>query len=58
MFYKDERLAIFIDGSNLYASSKALEFEIDYKLLKQEFMRRGKLPVSYTHLTLPTNREV
>ncbi|MFZ0099448.1 MAG: NYN domain-containing protein, partial [Ruegeria sp.] len=24
MFYKDERLALFIDGSNLYAAAKAL----------------------------------
>ncbi|MBI6629246.1 LabA-like NYN domain-containing protein [Pontibaca salina] len=43
MFYKDERLALFIDGANLYASAKALGFDIDYKLLRQEFMRRGKL---------------
>ncbi len=43
MFYKDERLALFIDGPNLYAAGKALGFDIDYKLLRQEFMRRGKL---------------
>ncbi|WP_439103715.1 LabA-like NYN domain-containing protein [Celeribacter marinus] len=43
MFYKDERLALFIDGSNLYAAAKALGFDIDYKLLRQEFMRRGKM---------------
>ena len=34
MFYKEERLALFIDGSNLYASAKALGFDIDYKLLR------------------------
>jgi hypothetical protein len=43
MFYRDERLALFIDGSNLYAATKALGFDIDYKLLRSEFMRRGKL---------------
>ncbi|MBT6525610.1 MAG: NYN domain-containing protein, partial [Marinovum sp.] len=43
MFYKDERLALFIDGSNLYAAAKSLGFDIDYKLLRQEFMRRGKM---------------
>jgi uncharacterized LabA/DUF88 family protein len=32
MFYRDERLALFIDGSNLYAATKALGFDIDYKL--------------------------
>ena len=29
-FYPNERLAIFIDGANLYATSKALGFDIDY----------------------------
>ena len=43
MFYKDDRLALFIDGVNLYSAARALEFGIDYKLLHQEFMRRGKL---------------
>ena len=43
MFYRDERLALFIDGANLYAAARALGFDIDYKLLRQEFMRRGRL---------------
>ncbi|MBZ8117743.1 NYN domain-containing protein [Roseovarius sp. LXJ103] len=43
MFYKDERLAIFIDGPNLFSTSKALGFDIDYKLLRNEFARRGRL---------------
>ncbi len=43
MFYRDERIALFIDGSNLYAAAKSLGFDIDYKLLRSEFMRRGKL---------------
>ena len=43
MFYRDERLALLIDGSNLYATAKALGFDIDYKRLRTEFMRRGKL---------------
>ena len=29
MFYKDERLALFIDGANLYAAAKSLGFDID-----------------------------
>ena len=43
MFYRDERLALFIDGANLYAEANALGFDIDYKLLRQEFMSRGKM---------------
>ena len=32
-FYPNERLALFIDGANLYATAKALGFDIDYKRL-------------------------
>ncbi len=52
MFYRDERLALFIDGSNLYAAAKALAFDIDYKLLRQEFMRRGKLLRAFYYTAL------
>ena len=34
MFYRDERLALFIDGANLYAAARALGFDLDYKLLR------------------------
>ena len=53
MFYRDERLALLIDGANLYSAAKALGFDIDYKLLRQEFMNRGKLlrAIYYTALT-------
>ena len=37
MNYSDERTALFIDGSNLHASAKALSLEIDYKKLRNEF---------------------
>ncbi len=57
MFYKDERLALFIDGANLYAAGKALGFDIDYKLLRQEFMRRGKMMRAYYYTALLENDE-
>ncbi len=57
MFYKDERLALFIDGSNLYAAAKALGFDIDYKLLRAEFMRRGKLLRAFYYTALLENDE-
>ncbi|MEN8710337.1 MAG: NYN domain-containing protein [Paracoccaceae bacterium] len=57
MFYKDERLALFIDGSNLYAAAKALGFDIDYRLLRQEFMRRGKLLRAFYYTALLENEE-
>jgi uncharacterized LabA/DUF88 family protein len=57
MFYRDERLALFIDGSNLYAASKALGFDIDYKLLRTEFMRRGKILRAFYYTALLENDE-
>jgi uncharacterized LabA/DUF88 family protein len=57
MFYKDERLALFIDGANLYATSKTLGFDIDYKLLRSEFMRRGKLVRAFYYTALLENDE-
>lgn len=55
MFYKDERLALFIDGANLYTAAKSLGFDIDYKLLRQEFMRRGKLLRAFYYTALLEN---
>lgn len=57
MFYRDDRLALFIDGSNLYAAAKALGFDIDYKLLRGEFMRRGKLVRAFYYTALLENEE-
>jgi uncharacterized LabA/DUF88 family protein len=37
------KIAIFIDGVNLFAAVKSLGFEIDYKRLLQEFRSRGAL---------------
>lgn len=57
MFYRDERLALFIDGANLYAAAKSLGFDIDYKLLRQEFMSRGKLLRAFYYTALLENDE-
>ncbi len=57
MFYRDERLALYIDGSNLYAAAKALGFDIDYKLLRSEFVRRGKLVRAFYYTALLEDQE-
>ena len=57
MFYRDERLALFIDGPNLYAATKALGFDIDYKLLRSEFMRRGKMVRASYYMSILENEE-
>ncbi|MBV8242386.1 MAG: NYN domain-containing protein, partial [Hyphomicrobiales bacterium] len=40
---KTEKIALFIDGANLYATAKSLGFDIDYKRLLREFQSRGYL---------------
>lgn len=57
VFYKDERLALFIDGANLYATAKALGIEVDFKLLRQEFSRRGKLVRAFYYTAIVENEE-
>ena len=41
--YPSERIALFIDGANLYATAKALGFDIDYKRLLLMFRGKGQL---------------
>ena len=51
-FHRDERVALFIDGANLYATAKALGFDIDYKRLLTYFRKRARLvrAIYYTAL--------
>src|SRR6476619_4586163 len=42
-FYPTERVGLFIDGANLYATSKALAFDIDYKRLLTLFRQKAQL---------------
>ena len=42
-FYKDEKLALFIDGTNLYSAARGLDLEVDFRKLIQEFRKRGRL---------------
>ena len=41
--YANERFALFIDGANLYATTKALGFDIDYKRLLSHFKSEGHM---------------
>ncbi|MDG1020630.1 MAG: NYN domain-containing protein [Emcibacteraceae bacterium] len=43
LFYPDEKLAIFIDGSNLFATAKSLNFDIDYSRLRRYFADKSRL---------------
>ena len=41
MFDPREKIALFIDGANLYATSRALGFAIDYRTLLSGVQTRG-----------------
>ena len=41
--FTTNKIALFIDGANFYATAKALSFDIDYKRLMNEFQSRGTL---------------
>ena len=52
-----DRIALFIDGANLYATAKALGFDIDYKRLLKEFDSRGKLIRAFYYTALVEDQE-
>lgn len=43
MFDHGEKIALLIDGANLYAAWKALGFEVDYRKLLDAFRKRAYL---------------
>src|ERR1700692_2804987 len=52
-----EKIAIFIDGANLYATAKSLGFDIDYKRLLKEFQSRGRLIRAFYYTALVEDQE-
>lgn len=53
----NERMALFIDGANLYATSKSLGFDIDYKRLLGAFRQRGNLIRALYYTALAEDQE-
>jgi uncharacterized LabA/DUF88 family protein len=49
--------ALFIDGHNLYATAKALGFDIDYKRLLSEFEKRGELVRAFFYTAIVEDDE-
>lgn len=54
---KNEKLALFIDGSNLYAASKSLGFDIDYKSLLAYFNEQGRVVRAFYYTALVEDQE-
>ncbi len=56
-FRTQERIALFIDGSNLYAAARALGFDIDYKRLLDVFSEKGRLIRAFYYTALIEDQE-
>lgn len=57
IFYPTERIALFIDGSNLYAAARALGFDIDYRRLLDLFSTKGRLIRAFYYTALVEDQE-
>lgn len=57
IFYKEERMAVFIDGANLYAAARGLGFDIDYRKLLELFANKGRLVRAFYYTALVENEE-
>src|ERR1700721_80852 len=51
------KIALFIDGANLYATAKTLGFDIDYKRLLREFQSRGTLVRAFYYTAIIEDQE-
>src|SRR5712672_3516076 len=57
IFYPEERLAIFIDGANLYSAARGLAFDIDYRRLLDLFSTKGRLILAFYYTALVEDQE-
>ena len=57
MFDQREKIALFIDGANLYAASKTLGFDIDYRRMLKYFKSQGYLLRAYYYTALVEDQE-
>jgi uncharacterized LabA/DUF88 family protein len=56
-FYPNDKIALFIDGANLYSAAKGLGFDIDYKKLLEEFRKRGILIRAYYYTAVVEDQD-
>jgi len=56
-FYAQERIALFIDGPNLYSAARSLGFDIDYKNLLNLFRDKGNLVRAFYYTALMEDQE-
>ncbi len=56
-FYPSEKVALFIDGANLYAAARALNFDIDYRKLRSVFAKQTSLVRAFYYTALLEDQE-
>ena len=52
-----DKIALFIDGANLYATCRSLGFDVDYKRLLKDFQGRGALLRAFYFTTIIEDQE-
>lgn len=57
MLNKSEKTVVFIDGANLYATARGLDFDIDYKKLLTLFREKSNLVRAYYYTVLIEDQE-
>ena len=57
IFYPEERIAVFIDGANLFNTTRSLGFDIDYKRLMAMFSSKGRLVRAFYYTALLDDQE-
>jgi uncharacterized LabA/DUF88 family protein len=57
MTTSQSRIALFIDGANLYSTAKTIGFDIDYKRLLKEFQTRGEMLRAFYYTAVVEDQE-
>src|SRR6201995_230779 len=57
MTASQSRIALFIDGANLYSTAKTIGFDIDYKRLLRAFQARGDLVRAFYYTAVVEDQE-
>ena len=55
--YQNERVALFIDGPNLYSAARSLGFDVDYRRLLKVFREQGRVIRAYYYTAVAEDHE-
>jgi len=55
--YPSDRIALFIDGANLYSAAKALNADLDFRKLVEKYRAEGRLVRAYYYTAVVEGEE-